>query len=93
MEKQEGQLTRLKDTLYIAGEDTKEKTLKKAIDEVYDTVEWEIASTTHHYSIEKLKNTIIYEYEKTDLDTDEISTIKAEGYIKFTVINREEILP
>lgn len=92
MEKQEGQLTRLKDTLYVAGEDTEETTLKKAIDEVYDTVEWEIARATHHYSIEKLKNTIIYEYEKTDLDTDEMKSIKAEGYIKFTIINKKERL-
>lgn len=93
MERQEGQLTRLKDTLYIAGEETKEKTLKKAIDEIYDTVEWDIASTTHHYSIEKLKNTIIYEYEKIDLETDEMETIRAEGYIKFTVVNGKEYLP
>lgn len=88
MERQEGHLTRLKDTLYIAGEDTKEKTLQKAIDEIYDTVEWDLATQTHSYTIEKLKNSIIYEYEKTDLDTEDMETVKSEGYVRFEVIEK-----
>lgn len=59
--------------------------MERAIEEIYSDIEFEIARETHCYEIAKIKEGIIYLYEKINLDTDDVSTITITGQISLEI--------